>query len=502
MVLIKGAKIVDGSGVTSPYVADVLVTGDKISAIGKFPTKKADLVLDGLGLYLTPGFIDVNTDSDHHLSLFTNPEQQDFLLQGVTTTFGGQCGSSLAPLIYGTLDSIRKWTDTSQMNINWHSVAEFLKVLNQRKLGVNFGTLIGHSTIRRAMIGEDSRDLTVSELASFKKLIADGMTEGAFGLSTGLGYAHARQVPYSEIRELTSVVAEKKGVYATHLRDEDEGLLASVAETIRIAEETGVKTLVSHFKPKIGFENEYRKALAMIHASASEFNIHVDSYPFTETVVPLYTLLPRWAQVGNFEVMSSYLDNPDTRARVVHELAGVDGNRIRISQATGREYLLGKTVHELADSQEVGVGEALVRLMVLTGLRATVFHTVINYDILSQNLEREQVLIASNGASLPAEAKTLKHERFTRTFPKFLELMLRLKGLTLAQAVRKITEEAADKFGLKDRGLIKEGYFADLNLIAVKSGAVSVEHVLVNGKLAVQGRNAIGALAGKVLKRG
>src|SRR3989344_1961876 len=303
MVLIKGAKVVDGTGKSTPYTADVLITGDKISAIGKFPTKKADLVIEGLGLYLTPGFIDVNTDSDHHLSLFTNPEQQDFLNQGVTTIFGGHCGSSLAPLIYGSLESIRKWTDTSQVNINWHSVGEFLKVLGQRRLGVNFGTLVGHSTIRRAMVGEDARDLSGDEIRSFKKLLADAMAEGAFGLSTGLGYAHSRRVPFSEIKELVAVVAEKKGVYATHLRDEEEGLLASVAETVKVAEETGARTLISHLKPVIGFEHEYKKALEMVHQAASRANIHVDSYPFAEMVNPIYTLLPRWAQIGNLEVM-------------------------------------------------------------------------------------------------------------------------------------------------------------------------------------------------------
>src|SRR3989344_431495 len=265
MVLIKGAKIVDGSGVKSPYVADVLLTDGKISAIGKFPTKKAEIVLEGLGLYLVPGFIDVNTDSDHHLSLFTNPEQQDFLKQGVTTIFGGMCGSSLAPLLYGTLDSIRKWTDTTQVNINWHSVDELLKVLSRYKLGVNFATLIGHSTIRRALIGEDFRDLTEPELNIFKKLIEDSMDQGAFGLSTGLGYAHARQVPYSEVRELARIVAKKNGVYATHLRDEKEGLLAAIEETLKIAEETGVQTLISHLKPILGFEKDYRKAVELIH---------------------------------------------------------------------------------------------------------------------------------------------------------------------------------------------------------------------------------------------
>ncbi len=500
MVLIKGAKIVDGNGTKAPYAADVLITGDTISAIGKFPGKKAEMTIDGLGLYLTPGFIDVNTDSDHHLSLFTNPEQQDFLLQGVTTIFGGHCGSSLAPLLYGSLDAIRKWTDTTQVNINWHTMAEFLKVLGSRKLGVNFGTLVGHSTIRRAIVGEDSRDLTVPELAMFKKLIADSMAEGAFGFSTGLGYTHSRRVPYSEIKELVKAVAEKKGVYATHLRDEEEGLTASVAETIKIAEETGANTLISHFKPIIGFEHDYRKAMELIHRVAHEVNIHVDSYPFAETVVPIYTLLPRWAQIGNLEIMLSYLDNPDLRGRLLKDLAGINGNNILIAQAAGREYLLGKTVHQFADSHELSAPEALLKLMKLTGLRATVFYKNINLDVLAQNLERDQVLIASNGASLPDLARVIKNERFSNTFPKFLEIVLRQKTLSLPQAIQKITSAPAGKFGLTNRGVVKEGNIADLNLISVKPGMVKVEHVFVNGRPAVQDRKMLGMLNGKVLK--
>src|SRR3989344_5932270 len=186
MLLIKSAKIVDGSGIRQPYVADVLLNDGEISAIGKFPQKKADIVIDGLGFYLAPGFIDVDTDSDHHLTLFTNPIQQDFLLQGTTTIFGGFCGSSLAPLIYGSLKSIRKWTDTSQINVNWHSVQEFLKELSKLKLGVNFGTLVGHSTIRRSLIGEDFRDLTIPEIEAFKKIVKDSIREGDFGMSSGL----------------------------------------------------------------------------------------------------------------------------------------------------------------------------------------------------------------------------------------------------------------------------------------------------------------------------
>src|SRR3989344_8027237 len=159
MTLIKNVQVFDGTGKSS-FRSDIMVKGDRIAAIGNFPNKKADVVIDGLGFTATPGFIDANTDSDHYLSLFSNPLQEDFLRQGVTTIIGGQCGSSLAPLLYGHLDSIRKWTDTGKFNVSWHELGEFLALLEKQPLGVNFGTLVGHSTIRRDLTGEEVRTLT------------------------------------------------------------------------------------------------------------------------------------------------------------------------------------------------------------------------------------------------------------------------------------------------------------------------------------------------------
>ena len=180
MILIKGIEIIDGSG-QSATRGDVLIQDDKISAIGNFPNKSADVVIDGLGQQLMPGFIDVNTDSDHYLSLFTNPPQKDFLSQGVTTIIGGNCGSSLAPLLYGSLESIRKWTNINQINVDWHTLGEFFNVLGRAPIGVNFGTLVGHSTIRRAILGEESRDLTANELEVFKKSLKQSILHQAFG---------------------------------------------------------------------------------------------------------------------------------------------------------------------------------------------------------------------------------------------------------------------------------------------------------------------------------
>ena len=501
MILIKGAKIVDGSGQTIPFLADLLIKNDRISAIGKFPSKKADLVIDGLGLYITPGFIDVNTHSDHHLSLLTHPAQSDFLLQGVTTTFGGVCGASLAPLIAGGLEAIRKWTDTAQININWHSVGELLKILETQKLGVNFGTLVGHSTIRRAMIGEDSRDLNASEMNQFKKLVDDSMKEGAFGFSTGLGYSHTHNTPFAEIKELVRVIAKHGGVYATHLRNDREGLTASVEETVKVAEETGAKVVISHLKPLIGFENDYKKAIELIHQAA---DIHFDLFPTGESVVPIYTLLPAWARVGNLEIMLSYVRNPETRKRLIDDFSSIRGNEIRISQSIGRDYLVGKTLEEFAANQDLPLPEALVKLMELTGLRSLIIYKNINLDLATHALGRERALIGSGSASLAEAAvlryKTFKPKRFYDTFPTFLQTAIQRKLFSLAQAIQKITSVPAKKYGLKDRGLVMENKIADLNLISLKSGAVKIEHVLVNGKLAVKDGQLQPVLAGRVLR--
>ncbi|MDP3947216.1 MAG: hypothetical protein Q8Q41_00800, partial [bacterium] len=320
-LLIKGVQIVDGTG-RPPFRGDVFVKDKKISAIGSFGNKDADTVIDGMGAYAAPGFIDVNTDSDHYLTLFTNPAQREFVFQGVTTVIGGHCGASLAPLLYGTLESIRKWADPNQVNVDWHTMGEFLDVLSKKRIGVNFGTLVGHATIRRALIGEAFRDLTLNELKVFAQVVDRAIGEGALGLSTGLGYAHSNRVPPSEIVKLLGVVAGHNGVYATHLRDEGLGLVSSVRETIAAAEKTNVKTVVSHFRPLLGFEKEYDEALRVIEGAP--VGVRFDCYPFATSSLALYTLLPPWARDGGLEVMLSHVKTPAVRERIREEMLPVN----------------------------------------------------------------------------------------------------------------------------------------------------------------------------------
>ncbi|MDP3999299.1 MAG: amidohydrolase family protein [bacterium] len=494
MILIKNVQIVDGSG-SQPFRADIFINGDKISAIGIFPNKKADVVIDGLGLTATPGFVDVDTDSDHYLSLFTNPSQKDFLLQGVTTIIGGQCGSSIAPLIYGSLVSIRKWADPFQVNVGWNTLAELFGIFQKLKLGVNFGTLTGHATIRRDIVGEGVRDMTKSETDVFKKVLERSLKEGAVGLSTGLSYIHAKNVPYAEIRELVKLVAKYNRIYATHPRDEKAGLVKSVEETILVSQETGARAILSHFRPVRGFEKEFEESVSLVEKSSGTANVYFDVNPFDESLVPIYSLLPDWAKNGPLEVVLANLEGETTRKQIIKELSKLDLKDFIVAEARNQDYVLGKTIDQIANDREQKPLEALLDLMDSTGLRGMLAHKNLDMNLLENILVHPRSLIGSNGASLPEKGRGLKLERSTLTFKKFLEFSAK-RGIPLEQAIKRITASAAQFYGIKNRGLLKDGYFADLVLF--KDGAIT--DVLVNGKFAVRDSVLSSELAGHVIQ--
>lgn len=506
MILIKDSLVVDGTG--APAVrADIVLKDERIVAIGNLKNHEADVVIDGLGTITTPGFIDVNTDSDHYVSLFTDPLQQDFLLQGVTTIIGGHCGSSLAPLLYGTLESIRKWGDTTGVNVNWNTMAEFLKTLEKIKLGVNFGTLVGHSTIRRALIGEVHRDLTEREMEVFISLVETALKEGALGLSTGLGYSHGRGTPYHEIKELVDIVAKHHGIYATHLRNEKEGVVDAVKETLMVAKETGAKTLISHFRPIVGFENEFEKALALITANPDKLDVHFDLYPFNYSILPIYTLLPSWAHEGPLEEMYEHVSDEHREAEIIKDIPSFKSDDLIIARATGFDYLVGKTVGEFAKGQGMTLKKGLLHLMRITKLKAVLFYKNINLGVAQNALINDRALVASNSPSLLENKNVLENDRAQRTFTEFLHLLSQFKKKSLEWAVAKITNEPAKKFNLKDRGVIQPGAIADLVMMrpmvpnAPLGGDNKIVHVFIGGQLAVKDGATTELRVGQIIRR-
>lgn len=497
-LLIRNVQILGGVR-DFPEPMDVFVAGDKISAIGHFPNKKADEVLDGQGAYLSPGFIDVNTDSDHYLTLFDYPSQDDFLKQGVTTIFGGMCGSSLAPLLYGSLESMRKWGGAEEkVNVNWHTVAEFLAAIDKRPLGVNFGTLIGHSTVRRALAGDELRDLSKNELNVFIETLRKALQEGAFGLSTGLGYVHGRNATQTELRTLARVVREFGGIYATHLRDLGAGVVESIGETIALAESSGAKTLINHFVPMIRSSKEYVAAFERIKALPPSLDFHFDIYPFDTMLLPIYTFLPVWAQNGGTAKMLGNISDPWLAKKILKEMEPIHAGGTTVAQAPGNDFLVGKSVKEIGNMYGItDAREVMLRLMAATRLRGIILAKVIDEDLARQALTDQRSFIASNAPSFGEMKgrKQLKTERTTSTFSAFLSLAEH-GLLPIEDAIRKITRDPAREFDLALRGEVKEGNFADL--VCFKNG--EFKFTIVNGRVAVKNGEFQNLYSGKALR--
>lgn len=499
-LLIKDVQILGGER-DSKDRFDVFVTDDRISAIGKFPSKNADEVVEGQGAYLSPGFIDVNTDSDHYLTLFEDRGQEDFLRQGVTTIMGGMCGSSLAPLLYGSLESMFIWSGSGdRININWHSINEFLETIDKRPLAVNFGTFAGHSTIRRAIAGNTDRDLTKNETGVYLKTLAQAMKDGAFGLSTGLGYLQGKKVSHGELKTLISPLREPKGIHATHLRDMSEGVRTSVEEIIKLAEETGVSALISHFVPKHDAERGYEEALRAIDALPSGMDFHFDLYPFDELLVPLHTFLPSWAQNGDLDTMLANVKDDWFADRAKKEMEAIHDDVFEVAEAPGNDLLVGKSLGTIKEMYELKNGrDALVHLMRTTGLRATILYKGLDMPLITKAMKSPHALIASNAPSFGTGSgkwKRLKSQRTTSTFIKFLSLVEHDGLMPLPDAIRKITLEPAKKLGLKDRGLIKVGNVADLTCFK----DAEVKFTVVGGKVVFKEGEFRQVFPGKALR--
>lgn len=492
-LLIKSVHIL-GSGRPAEERADVLVQGDKISAIGNFPNKKAEEVIDGQGAYLSSGFIDIDTTSDHYLTIFSDPGQEDFLRQGVTTIIGGHCGASLAPIFSGSLDAIRDWADTSAVNVGWHSVEELFGLLAKQRLGVNFGTLLGHSTIKLALTSGKTRDLTLDEILVFGRILKSGMEDGAFGLSSGLG-PHGKNAPYKELKALAELVKNLGGVYSSHLRRGEEEL--SVKETKKLWEETGAPALITHFTPVKGNEEAYEAALAEVNKIPTDADFHFALPPFAVSTIPVASFLPSWAQAGGVESAAKIVLDSHQSERLLEELPAISGKDFTVAQAPRNDILVGKTLQDIMKIFSVAnTKKALLKLMATTRMRAVVHYKNLNTALVKEALKSPHALIASHAPSFGEKKSFLKSDRSTSTFTQFLKLVEKEKWLSMEDAVRRITAIPARKLGLKGRGEVKEGNIADLTVF--RGG--EVKWVVVGGALAVANGEITPARNGKILK--
>ncbi len=520
--IIKNGTIIDGSG-HPMYRTDIAIEEGVIVALGDFSRTQARKIIDASGQYVTPGFVDVNNHSDTYWKIFTNPGMESLLFQGITTIIGGNSGASLAPLVNSeNIRAIQKWTDVEKINFNWLSVADFLQELERRTLAVNFATLIGHGTMRRGVMKDKTRTITPDEIALMNTLLQRGMKEGAIGLSTGLVYTHARNARPRELSSLAKTAVSENGVYATYVRDEGEDLVKAVEEAILVARNANVSLHISHLKA-VGKRNWHLmdEVFQQIEtASLNNTKISFDVYPYTTTGSVLYTLLPEWVTSEGRPMMLQKLKDLSVRNTVLRDMRSndIDYSEIILSSSHLSKMMTRHRVSDVAKLQGTSPEEAVLNFLIASEGQAIVSFEALSEENVLKAIQHPFSIISSNGVAYSLDHKStgeIVHPRNFGTFPKvFAEYVRKQKVLSWEEAVYKMTGKPAMQFQIENRGLIKEGYFADIvvfdpeeiqDLATMENPyqySVGITTVMVNGHLAIdEGQITSNGYFGSILRK-
>ncbi|MFC1644608.1 amidohydrolase family protein [Patescibacteria group bacterium] len=471
--IIKNGTIIDGTGAAMRR-ADIGIIEGKIQKIGDMSEDIADVIIDASDNYVTPGFVDVTNHSDSYWRIFLNPDLESLIYQGITTIVGGNCGSSLAPLTdRNIILSVQKWADIRGINLDWLTIEDLWTKLERDSLSVNFATLVGHGTLRRGLLHDELRGVNEEEMDVMKKMFKESIKAGVLGLSSGLIYAHARIAPPEEIENLAELASKNKLVYATHLRDEANDIVKSIIEAVNVAKKTGVSLQLSHLKI-VGEKNWHLvdEVIQIIEIAREEgVNINFDVYPYTSTGTVLYTLLPDWVSNGGKNMMLSKLKDSQTKKKVIDEMkkSSIDFEKLVIAISAINKTLSSRKIADIAKLQGKSVEETVLDVLVASSGRVIVTMDVINEKNLEELMKHPLSMISSNGAGYNLEHKNseeLVHPRNFGSFPRVLsEYVTKKRILTWETAIYKMSGMPAKKFNIKNRGVLKEGNFADILVI-------------------------------------
>jgi N-acyl-D-amino-acid deacylase len=525
-ILIRGGLLLDGSGAAGKP-GDVAIRDGRIAAIGADIGNDAAKVIDARGLAVAPGFIDIKTHSDFTLPI--NPKAESKVRQGVTTEIIGHCGFSVAPALPGKVELLRDYLSPSAPWLPFKE-ATFPDYLDTfPATAVNAGMLVGHNTLRLMVMGMERRAPTDDELAAMIALLEEALGAGALGLSSGLFTAPGSYAQADEMIALCHVVKRHNAGYFTHLRDESNQVLAALAEAIEIADKCGVHVEIVHFKCS-GTDNwgKAQRALDMIaEAKARGLDVDCDSYPYAAGSNPLKNLLPQWVQAGGVEAMLERLELADTRTRIRADIARDGLNNwgripswdcVQISISPHLPQFAGRTIGALAAERGQDPIDTVADYLVEDRGATRVLVTSIAEDDIRVIVGSRTALVGSDGncvATYGTVSQGMPHPRFYGTFPRIISRYVGELGvIALELAVHKMTGATAKALKLKDRGLIRDGYRADVTIFdpgdfedratyadphQYPSGARTT--VIVNGTIVVENASHTGALPGTVLRR-
>jgi len=525
-LLIKDGLIIDGTD-SSPYRANIAVNDDKIIEIGDLQGEEAREIIDARGKNVSPGFIDMHCHDEIELLKHSTIEPK--IRQGVTTIVNGNCGMGFYPLLEKNrellLDYNAKLFSLDGVDVNWHNYDEYKKQLNNKGININAISLMAHGALRIAVLGFEERKADAQEMERMKDLLREGVEQGVYGMSSGLLYPPSSYADKEEIKELCSVLAEHDLIYATHMRNESDNILHSIKENIEIARETGVSVEISHLNVS-GKDNwgKSSKILKMLkEARESGLDISCDQYPYKAGSTFLTACLPQWTLNQGVNVLLEKLKmnkngiKEKIRAEIKEGIEGWD-NIIKSSgwdnivinsvKSEKNQELLGKSLEEITKIWDLDYYDTLYKLL----LDEEGYVTILIYSVCEDDLfnifKNDFTMIGTDGIKLGGKP----HPRLYGSYPKIISKFIREKGLiSLEEGIKKMTSLPAKKLGLKDRGALKKGYFADIvifdyqeiedlaSYLKPQRFPAGIEWVIVNGKVAYDGNKLSSLNCGKIL---
>ncbi len=527
-LVLKNGRIIDGTGNPS-FVADVGIANDRIVKIGPIPGGSEEEIDLGMKV-VAPGFIDLHNHCDHNAQAF--PDVENYIMQGVTTSLGGNCGISMMPLEKGSTDLAKKYlspflSPECDYGWEWKNLGGFAEKVNQTGIVQNMGFLLGHGTIRIAAKGFDSGPASPDEIKTMQALMAQGMAEGAFGLSAGLIYSPGSYASTEEMTEIASVLKEYGGFFSIHVRNESNRLIESIEEALAIAEGSGASLEISHLKaggrPNWG---KVHGVLAILEEARERgVNVTCDAYPYTAGMTTITALLPPWALEGGVDRMLHRLSEPKDRQTIARDLNGsgadfenwvksIGFDNIRIAACPTKRSYEGMSLREITAERKTEPFEAFFDWLLEVECNATMILFSLLEDDVEAVLRHPLTSVVSDGWITSPKAGGRPHPRGYGTFPRFLGRYVRERRLLrLEEAVRKITSLPARVMGLKDRGIVREGFKADLVVFdpdTIRDKATfddphqfpeGIDLVVVNGKVVVRKSKLTGNRPGTVLKK-
>jgi len=524
-VVIRGGTVYDGTG-AAPYVADVAISGDKVSGIGHYPGGAGNLEIDANGLAVAPGFF--NLLSHAHLSLLKDGRAMSDIMQGVT--FEVLSEISLSPLTDATAEIFSKMRDKDDVGIDWRSMSEYMTRVESSGVSPNFALFVSAATVRVNVLGMGDVDPTPEQLEQMKAQVAQAMQDGALGLTDALIYAPGTFAETEEIIELAKVASQYGGIYTAHIRSEANQFEEAVDETLRIGREANIPVKIHHLKaagqPNWG---KLDAVLAKINAlRALGVPITADMYTYVAGATGLDAAMPTWVQAGGYDEWAERLKDPETRERVKAEmavnaqdwenlgyLAGPDGMVLLEFKNDDLKKYMGKTVAEVAKERDQDYRDTIMDLVIEDGSRVGTLYFLMSEENVKKEMRQPWVMFGSDAGAPAAEGETLEKAAHPRTYGNVARLLGKYvrdeKVISLEEAVRRLTLLPAQTLNIESRGRLAPGYFADVTVFNPETitdnatyddphhYATGVEYVLVNGVPVVSHGEHTGAKPGRAV---